>query len=66
MLWATECAKGKAWSKQGREHCEQRELRVEPKTKAISVLMNEAGHQHPAKEMEFCTYIELVAFADAV
>lgn len=66
MLWATECAGGKEWSQQGREPWEWRELRVGPKTKAISVLMNEAGHQHPAKEMEFCAYIELVAFAEAV
>lgn len=34
------------------------------KTKAIPVLTNEAGHQHHAKEMEFCTYIEPTAFAD--
>lgn len=35
------------------------------KTKAISVLMNEAGHQHHAWEVESCTYIESAAFADA-
>lgn len=59
LLWATECAGGKEWSQQGREPWERRGLRVEPETKAISVLMNETGHQRPAKEMEFCTYIEL-------
>lgn len=35
------------------------------KTKATSVLMNKAGHQHRAKEMEFCAYIEPAAFAGA-